>query len=406
MASRHSFGKQVVSRARYIGWQVDNLPSGGWVITCPDDFRVQIHLTPSDVNAEATIIRELNRHGFAKAEEEFNRLSEEKRLERLQDARDQNQRRLDAAQKAADALTRAATGRTRVPIDVLLNPQPMPKTFERVLVTPELASRLLDLNTDNRPIRKSEVAQWVDVIERGAWHYTHQGVAIDSSGVLQDGQHRLTAIVKTGIPVEVQISVGMPPENFNAIDNGLRRNFRDVAARLHLANPGKVGSAARILIIFNEYPTRSFADKVNNAEIGEFLSTQYYSTEQSVGDMIHLAVNEAQMHWHSYRINLNAMATLTYKLWELVGQDNPQVVEFLDGLKTGADVGKTDSRLALRRVTNSPTNNVPRSAPHHLGLAIKAWNKFAKGEQVQVLAFRTKVEDLPKIYVPGNGKSD
>lgn len=402
MASRHSFGKQLVARARYIGWQVDNLPTGGWVITCSDNHRVQVHMTPSDVNAEQHVVQELNRHGFAKAEEEFSRLDEDKRLERLQNAREQNQRRLDAAQKAADALAKAATGRTRVPSDVLLSAQPVPKTFERVLVTPELASQLLDLNTDNRPIRKAEVAQWIDVIERGAWHYTHQGIAIDSNGILQDGQHRLTAIVRTDIPVEVQISVGMPPENFSAIDNGLRRNFRDVADRLHLPNPSKVGSAARTLIIFSEYPNRMFNDKVNNAEVAEFLAAPYYDTDLSVGEMVHRAVNEAQMHWHSYRINNNAMTALAYKLWELVGKDDPKVVEFLEGLKSGVNFTKTDPRLALRRVTNSPSNNVPRTTAHHLALGIKAWNKYAKGDQVQLLAYRAKVEDFPKIYIPGN----
>lgn len=400
MASRSTFGRNLVARARRIGWQVDNLSSGGWVITCADNFRVQVHTTPSDVNAEQTIMRELNNHGFTKAIEEFDRLDEEKRQERLMAAREENLRRLDAAQKQADALARAA-GQVRVPEEILLNPYPVPKTFERVLVTAELAQKLLGLNTGNRPIRGSEVDLWKEVIERGAWHYTHQGIAIDSDGVLQDGQHRLSAVVLSTIPVEMQISVGMPPENFNAIDNGLRRTFGDVAARLGIGSHSKVGSVARLVIIYNEYPLRQFNSKVNNAEVADFLIQKFDNTGLTTGEMVHQAVNEGQMHWHDYRINSSAMSTLVFKLWETFGQSDPKVNEFLEGARSGVELGKEDPRLALRRVVSSPTNNSPRTATNHLGLALKAWNRFIQEKPVKVLAFRPKVEDMPKIFIPG-----
>lgn len=401
MSTRQTFGRAIVARARRIGWQVDNLSSGGWVITCSDNFRVQVHTTPSDVNAEQTILRELNKHGFSRAEEEFNRLSDEKKQERLAEAHEENQRRLDAAQKQADALAHAAHGRTRVPEEVLLNPYPVPKTFERVLVTPELAQRLLDLNTANRPIRGQEVDLWTEVIERGAWHYTHQGIAIDCKGVLQDGQHRLSAIVHSGIPVEMQISIGMPSENFHAIDNGLRRTFGDVASHLGYSNNNRVGSVARLLIIYNEYPLRPFSSKVSNAEVAEFLQAQFFGTHLTIGEVVHEAVNEGHAHWQKYRVNSNALATATFKLWETLGQDDAQVMEFLTGLRTGAGLSDKDARLALRRVVDSPTSKSPRTATHHLGLVIKAWNKFVQGKDVQVLVYRSKVEDMPKIFIPG-----
>lgn len=404
MSTRSTFGRTVVARARRIGWRIDDLPSGGWVITCPDKHRVQIHTTPSDVNAEATIIRDLNKHGFAEAEEEFNRLSEDKRVERLQAAKEENQRRLDAAQKQADALAQAATGQNRVPEEFILNPCALPKTFERVLVTPELAAKLLNLNTANRPIRTAEVDLWKEVIERGAWHYTHQGIAIDSDGVLQDGQHRLSAVVKSGVSVTLQISVGMPPENFNAIDNGLRRTFGDVAFKFGFLNPSKVGSVARMLLIYNEYPMRQFSSKVNNAEVAEFLSRSFKGSELMVGEKVHLAVNEAQTHWQYYRINTTAFATVVFKLWELLGEDDLKVNEFLEGLRSGANLSDEDSRLALRRVVQSPTNKSPRTATNHLALTVKAFNRFVQDKPTKVLAYRSKVEDMPKIFVPGNGK--
>lgn len=400
-SSRRAFGEGLAKQARQMGWPVANHKDGGWVITTPKGRKIQVHWTPSDVNADNHVMQELERDGWIEAKEEYNRLSEDKRAERLKAVHEANIKRLDLAQQQADALAKAA-GQSRVPEIVLLTPSPFPKTFERVLVTPELASKLLDLNTGNRPIRRGDVELWKGVIERGEFRYTHQGVAVDNNGVLQDGQHRLTGVFESGVPVEMQVSIGMPSENFNAIDNGLRRNFRDVAHKLGLGSPGKVGSAARLLIILEDYPKRSFSDKVSNTEVANFLSTPYGEEGvPTVGDAVQLAVNESQMQWVAYRINSSAAAVAVYLLWQIFGREDPLVTEFLEGLKRGSDLPGEDARLALRRTILSPSSKHNRSAYHHLGLLIKAWGKFARNENVKVLSFRSKVEDLPKLYVPG-----
>lgn len=399
--SRRAFGEKLAKQARQMGWPVTNHKDGGWVITTPKGRKVQVHFTPSDVNADNHVTQELERDGWEDAIREYNRLTDEKRAERLAAAMDANIRRLDQAQQHADALAKAA-GQSRVPESVLLTPAPFPKTFERVLVTPELASKLLDLNTANRPIRRGDVELWTGVIERGEFRYTHQGVAIDETGVLQDGQHRLTGVLESGIPVEMQVSIGMPPENFNAIDNGLRRNFRDVAHKLGLGSASKVGSAARLLIILDEYPKRSFADKVSNTEVANFLSSP--NSEEgipTIGNAVQLAVNEAQMHWQSYRINSSATAVGIFRMWQVLGREEPLVAEYLEGLKRGSDLHTEDARLALRRIMLNPSSSHTRSAYNHLALFLKAWGKFARGENVKVLSFRPKQEDLPRLYIPG-----
>lgn len=402
-ATRKTFGLNLAKRARTMGWNVSHHKDGGWKIQAPDGHVVQIHLTPSDINADEHVMQELRRHGWDEAEKEYNRLSEDKRMERVRAVQAESRRRLDQAQQQADALARAA-GQSRVPEAVLLAPSPIAKTFERVLVTPELAQRMLDLNTANRPIRRGDVALWRNVIESGEFRYTHQGVAIDETGVLQDGQHRLTGVVESGIAVEMQVSIGMPKENFNAIDSGLRRNFRDVAHNLGIPSAGRVGSVARMLIILEDYPKRNFGDKVSNTEVANFLAQPYQEEGILVGQAIHMAVNESQLQWQAYRINSTAAATGIFRLWQVLGREDELVIEFLDGLKSGIDLGPEDARLALRRVLLTPSTRA-RTAYHHLGLFTKTWNKFVKNESVKVLSFRTKIEDLPRLNFPSTDKN-
>lgn len=98
---------------------------------------------------------------------------------------------------------------------------------ELMLVTKEKSLELLAKNTTNRKLREKIVAHYARLIEAGKWVVTHQGLAISENGSLLDGQHRLAAIAKTGIAVEMMITTGLPDSIFSALDSGLTRTITD-----------------------------------------------------------------------------------------------------------------------------------------------------------------------------------
>lgn len=59
------------------------------------------------------------------------------------------------------------------------------------------------------------------------WVTTHQGIAFDVSGILIDGQHRLAAIVESGVPQIMLVTFDLPPEAKLAIDRGRIRALAD-----------------------------------------------------------------------------------------------------------------------------------------------------------------------------------
>ena len=99
-------------------------------------------------------------------------------------------------------------------------------------VTPEFASILLEQNNSNRKINKNQLDMLCRTIEAGHWRLTHQGVAIYEDGTLADGQHRLNAIVKTGISCEMPVFYGIKKEESSimAIDSGKQRTVVDSSA--------------------------------------------------------------------------------------------------------------------------------------------------------------------------------
>lgn len=111
-------------------------------------------------------------------------------------------------------------------------------------MTPYKAELILNSNTsNNRNIRPTAVNHLANEIINGRWQLTHQGIAIDENGMLIDGQHRLTAIIKAQITVPIMVTTGVPSRNFDVIDNGQPRSISDIT--------GKKRKDCEIAVIFN-----------------------------------------------------------------------------------------------------------------------------------------------------------
>lgn len=96
-----------------------------------------------------------------------------------------------------------------------------------VMMTPEKARYLLTKNNINRKLRPHWVSELAGAIRNGEWKLTHQGIAISKSGRLLDGQHRLMAILSSGIPVPIIVAENCDDEMFAFVDKGMKRTLGD-----------------------------------------------------------------------------------------------------------------------------------------------------------------------------------
>jgi hypothetical protein len=96
-------------------------------------------------------------------------------------------------------------------------------------VTPGLAASFLEENTSNRKINKKQLDMLVRSMLAGEWRLTHQGIALYEDGSIADGQHRLNAIIQSGVPCRMPIFYGIEKEKTTtmAIDCGRGRTVLD-----------------------------------------------------------------------------------------------------------------------------------------------------------------------------------
>jgi len=100
---------------------------------------------------------------------------------------------------------------------------------KRETITPGQAKRILTENNGrNRPLSQSHANRMAKLITDGDFKLTHQGIAFNCDGTLIDGQHRLWAVVISGIATEFMVTRGLPADARDSIDLGRKRDARDV----------------------------------------------------------------------------------------------------------------------------------------------------------------------------------
>lgn len=90
-------------------------------------------------------------------------------------------------------------------------------------ITPEIAEQYLALNRGNRNIVQSHVAAMARDITNGQWMFNAQPICFSRSGRLLNGQHRLSAVLEAGQPIEVMVMRGLPEEAFETYDKQAKK---------------------------------------------------------------------------------------------------------------------------------------------------------------------------------------
>jgi hypothetical protein len=73
---------------------------------------------------------------------------------------------------------------------------------DNVTITPELASKWLKNNADNRPINRDAVSRLANEMLSGRWSLCSTAITLGAGDCVVDGQHRLSAVVKSGCSIQ------------------------------------------------------------------------------------------------------------------------------------------------------------------------------------------------------------
>lgn len=153
------------------------------------------------------------------------------------------------------------------------------KDITTIIIDKDLAESILSRNTNNRGISKTHLAFLKSELINDNWKFNGQTIVIGKSGRLLDGQHRLTAVVETGISMETLIIKNVDEGSFTTIDTGKQRGGSDVLS-IHGAQHG-AHMASAIRKIVSQFTGRS---KCLNQVRYKISNTEYLKHYEVYGD--------------------------------------------------------------------------------------------------------------------------
>lgn len=119
------------------------------------------------------------------------------------------------------------------------------------MITPELAelylSKLPPASADikQRALSPKTVSRYSGDMGSDQWPFTGDPIRFNLYGELIDGQHRLRAVIESGITQPMVVIRGLEPETFAVFDTGRARGFRDVLTSTGVANTSLVAGVTR-----------------------------------------------------------------------------------------------------------------------------------------------------------------
>lgn len=257
-------------------------------------------------------------------------------------------------------------------------------------IGPDEARKMLARNDGNRKIRRGRVKRYARALREGRWLPTGDAICFGVDGKLLNGQHRLLAVVESGVEIFSIVAFGLPPESFKVMDRGATRDPGDLA---HIAGfPKPVAKRAAAM-------SRRALDLlyVWSGRTTDFVSCSLTLDADVIVDW--MVANEADvLKSVAFFDSLRTMRRSEVGAFHFaVGAQNQAFVE--DAFRradTGLNItSRDDPAWHLRHLYDSP-NFRHRASNKAMFLISKLLFKSFRGEAVRTLR-KAENEKLPKV---------
>lgn len=271
-------------------------------------------------------------------------------------------------------------------LDSLINPKAGSQLKSKIeTITPHMAAEYLATNKTNRPLSKVHVAGLSKSMTAHEWLCNGESIKFDHWGNLLDGQHRLHAVIASGISIETVVQTGLSPASFDTIDTGRLRSGADVLYLMGHDYPKIMSAAVRILILLSRSAKAATKSRVNNRDLTQFVidnPTIKYSLSQGVVMLRKIK--------HPGKVR-GSVAVAAHYIFSLV--DVEATESFFLEMTSIAPI--EHFRVLELRMNNDKIHRRSVTAIEELALLVKLWNAWREGKPVKKLQWKTQ-EGFPQ----------
>ena len=273
--------------------------------------------------------------------------------------------------------------------------------FREEVITPEIAKEYLKKNTNNRSIDNNRCKYYTEQMKKGLWSLTPEGISFDEYGRLLDGQHRLTAIVNSGVSQKMIVMSDFDKEVFTKINRGKGRTASDDLSILNIKEPTIISSGILAYLKYKKNKTSTVDKNVISDRSSVFKGTfssdeviMEYETKQDFYDTISKDVKKLYAK-NNFRLYQKAeyFVWMVYLIQDLK-HPYEKVYDFFMELNTHSKVDVVND-LRNRILVSNKDRNTSLEKRYKQRLLVKCWNIWISGQNPKKLMLRdTEVLEL------------
>lgn len=244
-------------------------------------------------------------------------------------------------------------------------------------ITPQDAEQLLELNTHNRRLRPSHIDWLARQMRSGDWKLNGESVKIgrtpDGTDTLLDGQHRLEACVKAGVPFTTLVVTGLPADTQDTVDRGSARTLSDAFSLDGYPDANNLTALAAAMLHAKTYGVvelwRYRTNNLNPMDIKRLIDTT-----DGIGDLARWC-RALSRKTHGMRLLRPVCGTLRYYMDRLDAHDSET---FWKGLTDGVGLGEGSPVLAARNLLVSMASDTQTPGERRFAqqyVISQAWNR-------------------------------
>lgn len=243
---------------------------------------------------------------------------------------------------------------------------------EVVDISPAIASRMLERNLSNRPLRRKQVDYLRLEIREGHWRLNGEPIIISVTGEVLDGQHRLAAISQESSTVPTLVVRGVPEDAFHTIDTGVSRTKSDALYFTRRELTARVISAASSAVLWCkrlEQHSVTCTWRISNQDVTSYIE-QYPRL-----------IDDAELLNKYPRENRPVSGGPALALLEMFSRkDREMALQFMHLLFTGESLVRTDVHWLLRHSLIQASTRVAKlQTQARIRMVVKGWNWLRRG---------------------------
>jgi hypothetical protein len=248
------------------------------------------------------------------------------------------------------------------------------------LITPEIAEQLLERNTRNRPLKPGVVERYARDMAAGKWEKNAFPITIDWNDAIHNGQHRLWAIIESGVAQEMILLTNLDPATIMTVDNGAVRSYADflqIRSRSETGEPYSYANETQAVLRWIHWYEKMWPALSRSQQHGKAVAT--FAELDELSARYPEAVEAVQWVTSNAKTQrLARRASFGFVLTMAIRHNRPLAERFVEVMKTGMPSYEDDPAFTLReRLTAARITGERLDLMTELVFLIKAWNQFA-----------------------------